>query len=210
MIMMNISVQIKMIKRGVFLTCSAIYLLSMFSNCGADEELLKRQYRSALAAYARQDMAEAEAGFRFIHETNPEYGRTRLMLARTLIFRENYDDAVDLLEEAIDDSPANLDALYWLAKILSRDPEKVTESLALLDRVLAGHSGHIDALILKGDLLARQGNIKKALTTYRGALLNEAKLSAVHARIGNIYRGAGLDDNARGEFNRAGEVSGKN
>ena len=83
--------------------------------------------------------------------------------------RGMFDDATRLYQAALKLDPKYADASIGLARIavMQRQPE---QALALLDGVLAHSPANADALLMKGDILRRDGKRDAAIQLYERAL----------------------------------------
>ena len=96
--------------------------------------------------------------------------------ARKLIASHNFQEALDLLDKALEINPEHVDALYnkgWALVGL----EKQEEAIVWFDRVLALNPNYIHALNMKGNALLGLDKPEEAIVWYDKALEVDPKYS---------------------------------
>lgn len=103
--------------------CSTGSLMQSKTSGGAEQTLVKapagvqRDYQKALKAFQAGDLDVAELRFRNFVQAHPEYANAYVNLAILLDQRGVTDEAVNLLESAVDVDPQNVFALNRLGLI---------------------------------------------------------------------------------------------
>jgi predicted O-linked N-acetylglucosamine transferase (SPINDLY family) len=77
------------------------------------------------------------------------------------------------------------------------------EAAALCDEILQANSGHVDALLLAGEIAARQGDLRRAISLYTKVSELRPESGFAHFMLGNLLVGCGKLEAALGSYDRA-------
>lgn len=176
-------------------------------------DLMMRKARAVVSILLVAWALTAFAAF-WIHRSSPQ---AMVNLAVGRLEARQVDDALALLNDAVEIDPANKQARLGLITILSQidrkdearehadqllatwsdDPEvlwacaRLLEpgpALVMLDRALAISPHHAKALLHKADLLAARGDVDAAITTYRRTLPRDPDDMHTHRALARLYR----------------------
>lgn len=101
--------------------------------------------------------------------------------------------ALDDAERALALAPDDIDALRTTAKLLERCGKP--GGLALLDRAAAIAPTDLGTYLVRGDLLAEQGDHERAITNFHRALTLDATCKAAHVALAKSFEALGrLED----------------
>ncbi len=105
------------------------------------------------------------------------------------------EEAKKLFENAIEADDTNSSAMIGIARILI-DEDKVEEATKMLEKVIKLKDGnYVEASIMKGDILAKEGEVASASLQYQNAAKKAKKNKEVPIkRLIKLYEDAGMDD----------------
>jgi putative PEP-CTERM system TPR-repeat lipoprotein len=147
----------------------------------ASDEL---QVALARAALARGESDKVLAQFAGKELSEPKANaELRALLGMAHLARNQREDAQRAFEEALGSDPANMTATLGIARLVAAN-QNFADALVRVDRALAGMPGSAEALLLKADLHAVQGQPEAAEQAYRNAI--QAAPNTVGARLSLI------------------------
>ncbi len=105
------------------------------------------------------------------------------------------NEAKKLYEKAIDINNANSTAMMGVARIL-RNEDRDEEAMKMLDKVIKLKDGNIvDASMMKGNILAKEGDLAGASLQYQNAAKKAKKNKEIPIkRLIKLYEEAGMED----------------
>ena len=147
-------------------------------------------------------MPEAERLLRARLQQNPTDVAAIRMLAEVAIRIGRHDEAIALLEGALELAPGFREARHNLALVLQRDnqSERALEQLAHL---LPGDPGNPSLLVLQAAALCRVGEYDRATRIYRALLERHGHNSRIWLSHGHALKTAGEQEAAVAAFRRA-------
>ena len=106
------------------------------------------------------------------------------------------EDAIDILEQGLEQYPDNAAMLYRRAVLLVKSREDHENAMNVLNNLLALHPTHVEGLFLRGELAETAGDHNQALEDYR-------KVASMNPQFPDIFYRLGL---VKGHF--MGDISG--
>ncbi|MFP4432573.1 MAG: tetratricopeptide repeat protein [Spirochaetaceae bacterium] len=185
-------------------------LLLLLSSCGSGpgSEADLESYLRARALYIQGDLPGArrilEAPGRGIRHL--AYGR--LLLGKTLFFQSGPAAAAEELAVLVEENPHHVDAAKWLARsyLELSDPERAQRTLTA---ALEVSSEDPELLILMGRSAREVGNTTRAIEYLTKATSFAFRLAAGHLELAEIYRAAGMAEEAARHAQRAEALLGE-
>lgn len=187
--------------KRLFLFCLLLTWACTPSN--PDPERLKE----ADTRYLRGDIDAALDLYREILNDHPGHARTAIMASKALYYKQEFDEAESLLNEACTADDTSVDCLLWLAKVRAVAPEKHEQAMRVLDELLERDSSHIEAWTLKGQLLEDQDRVPEAIDAYRYAVAESKKAARAHLRLSLLYKKHGMLSRSQADYRRALQLS---
>ena len=186
-------------------------LLCLAAACGGGtpDEATRETFMNANRLYLERQMEPALKGFEEVLAKYPGFVPARVMEGKVHYFGGRIDRARESFARAVDDEGDNLDALYWLARVQSLNPETHEAALSTIRRILAKDSTHIDAIYIQGRILRKTGKTSEALAAYQTAIQKGKKIALIHVEIGRIYKELELTAEAERHFQAAQVLSGQ-
>ena len=158
-----------------------------------DEAKKELGFRAALACYALQ----------------PRNPAVLMNLGATYIQQENYDLAVQLLEQVVQVAPNFSDAQYNLANAYWRggQPELAIRSC---EKILTISKDHFWATLLRGLVCEELGHIDEAIVDFKRAAKLNPKHNSAHHQLFKLYRDRNELEEAADYLRQAVEIQPKN
>lgn len=128
-------------------------------------------------------LAEAERCYHLVLEMTPGHPEA-LHLLGLLAYRVNhFEQAIDLIKQAIEDAPAN--PLYWFnLGVVNQRAGKKDEAVQAYERALALSPKYVEALINLGNVLKDLDRLDQAVEAYRRALTLNPNHADTHNNLG--------------------------
>ncbi len=130
-------------------------------------------------------------------DTQLQEASKELCRAAEIILKDSKkpNEAKKLYEKAIDIDNANSTAMMGVARIL-RNEDREEEAMKMLDKVIKLKDGNIvDASMMKGDILAKEGDLAGASLQYQNAAKKAKKNKEIPIkRLIKLYEEAGMED----------------
>lgn len=120
------------------------------------------------------------------HASNATQADILTLRARALIGLGRSDQARELLNFAMVKQPEFAGALVELARLAAGE-NKLTDSASLIERAIASDSKHVDAWLVKADLLRLQADYVGALAINQKILEIDANNTSASLNIASIY-----------------------
>lgn len=156
--------------------------------------------------YAREScISIVESGLENILEEDPEY------LIQLFTESGNYEDAIPILEDMLEQNPNDYSVTITLARIYADDAwtevaasgENITRALDLLDSAIAIHPDDAAPYRFKGHLYKVTGEMDKALESLNKSLEIDPEYIGALVERGHAYRMKGDYDSAFKDLNKA-------
>jgi len=131
-----------------------------------------------------------------------------LLLGKTLYFQGDTAAAAEELSLLVDENPHHVDAAKWLARsyLELSDPERARRTLAA---ALEVSSEDPELLILMGQSARELGDTTLAIEYFTKATTFAPRLAAGHIELAEIYRSAGIAEEAARHARRAESLLGE-
>ena len=124
-----------------------------------DPKVIERAAR--IAVYARDNKAASEAANLWI-QVEPDNLDAKQILAVMAIRNGQIQQAVDHLEDIINDNQGQIDQKLWMiANMLGREKDNQTV-LTVMERLMEAHQSDPNALFAYANVVTRMGDLKKA------------------------------------------------
>lgn len=162
----------------------------------ADRQALLLQGRIALY---RKDSQKAIAAFRTLLKDQPDSWQTLNLLAAAHILDGKPALARESLEKAVAANPDGFEASKKLVEFLAAQ-KNYTLALEKLEEFLKRHSDHLDALVLKSEILAAAGKYSEQEFVLKGIKARFPENPAGTFLLGRFYRSQKKYDAALAEF----------
>ena len=148
---------------------------------------------------ARGDFSGARASVESIHrlEENSPDGHT--LNGAVCLGEGDYEAALEALNKALEHDPDHIDAMVYLAEVLSQDQDSREEALGYVEKVrdLLIDDLPVETAVLEAEILWNLDNREESLKI-AGAIEKNSDISAVAAfRLGRLYFEAGFDGEAK-------------
>ena len=153
----------------------------------------------ALAALGRGH----EADVAFVEYLEQDDGKQRVAKAAHHLGAGRYGDAVELLREAIQVDPNNVDAMRYLAGAYFSRKENLDDAEALLRRATQVAPGFVGAWMLLGPVLTERSKYVDAIDAFRKATELDPENADAWGGLGNAYARAGYAHDSVRSFGRA-------
>jgi tetratricopeptide (TPR) repeat protein len=127
--------------------------------------------------------------------TKPTSSEQMLGRARSLLESGQMPAAARLCEDVLSAEPENRDALYTLA-VVRRFQRNFSETLVLVDRLIAGDPANGRAYQERGHCLRDMGDTAGALAAYQNAVTHNTALSGSWNMLAKIHAAAGRTEPA--------------
>ena len=171
--------------------------------------LLARAYQCAGdAASAQRATAEFEQSSKADRAANENSTQAGHLVheANDLAIKNQFAQAMDLLNQALEKDPANSDAHAQLAKLLYSDGDlpRADESI---QKALAARPYNPDYLYVWGKILEKENRAEEALQTFEKITQVNPKESDAYFEIGAIHQQQGDRQQAQQAYKKAVELS---
>lgn len=185
-------------------------LILLLSSCGSAPkgEAEIEDYLRARTLYVQGDLS----GARRILEAPGRGGRRlaarRLLLGKTLYFQGDPAAAAEELALLVDENPHHVDAGKWLARsylALGRPGD----SRRVLVLALGVSSEDAELLVLMGQSARELGDTTQAIEYFSKATALAPRFARGHVELAEIYRAAGLPEEALRHIHRAEAILGE-
>jgi tetratricopeptide (TPR) repeat protein len=154
---------------------------------------------AAEQALARGDAVEAERLLLRLRSSGPACGEVLAGLARIRALQKNVDAAEPLFLEAVALSPDDPHVYFYFAQF-SFDQGEYRRAYDLIDKALNLNSKYLEALILKGRMLAMKGEPVAARKTLEEACRIAPKNAEAHFQLGILFDNSKLNREAVEQF----------
>jgi len=176
------------------------------------QRLLDQYPNSARAHFVRarildaEEKPEAAEEYKAAIAANPKQTGIRLALADFYMLNARIPEALAFCREELEIDPNSVDAKACVGRILVdlRQPDEALPYLQFAAKVMAGEASIHSTL---GRLYELKGDLEKAATAYRKALVLDPSQNKLHYLLAGVYRRSGNDALASKEddlFQRAG------
>lgn len=156
------------------------------------------EYRKAENAMTAGRSTEAVEGFKAALKQDPLYVQARQMLLRQLLEMRKTDEAMLILQEGIEQQPAQTGWAMSLARL-----QLEHNDLAAADRTLARSQAYAEA---SADYAGFQGHLKSRLGAHRQAVAHYQRAARLAPNEGRWWLGLGLALEADGKVTEAREA----
>ena len=178
------------------LVCSLSLGCAQFRNAQSDSSAQTQQIiQRVLAAEEKGDLQTAESILRQAVMRHPQNAEIRWELAKLLLERGSIDQAILHLEQLVEQRPDNELCCLKLATALY-EQRNFTAAAPFVTLALSYNPNSTEALVLKGQLEERTGQLDRALETYHRALLNNPAAVDAVLRIASIQLRQGKPEQA--------------
>ena len=126
----------------------------------------------------------------------------KLRKAEALLGQQRYAEAIELLHEALDETPDNPILLMALARAYS-EVGRPGDQAATLQRALQARPNNVDVLLRLSEAFRSDGDLAQALRHVERAIVISPALGAAHALRGRCLIDAGRLDEARASIEAA-------
>ncbi|HSZ57982.1 MAG TPA: tetratricopeptide repeat protein [Tepidisphaeraceae bacterium] len=147
-------------------------------------------------------LPELEQTCRAILSQHPEHPQAMQLLGVALAGQGRFDDAIEILAEAVRQRPAAPQAHYNLAKTLA-DCGRGDEAIDAYRRAIQLRPAYVQAHTNLAIALHGQGRLDEAIAEYRLAVSLQENSPEAHYNLANALKDAGLVDEAIAEYRQA-------
>jgi arylsulfatase A-like enzyme/Tfp pilus assembly protein PilF len=158
--------------------------------------------RTANTAIAERRPADAEAAAHDVLKRDPSNAFATLVLARAQLDLGRYREAANAFRRYAELVPDSADAHHWMAICLSRLGE-ADRALAEVNAALRIDPRYVEALDLRGGLLAARGRVDDALADLRAAVDMAPDNVAFRVGLARVLMTAHRHEEAGQQFRRA-------
>ena len=185
-------------------------LLFLLSSCGSGpgSESDLESYLRARTLYIQGNLSGARRLLEAPVRGRARLPAARLLLGKTLYFQGDTAAAAEELSLLVDENPHHVDATKWLARsyLELSDPERARRTLAA---ALEVSSEDPELLILMGQSARELGDTTLAIEYFTKATTFAPRLAAGHLELAEIYRAAGIAEEAARHARRAESLLGE-
>ena len=147
-------------------------------------------------------LPELEQTCRAILSQHPEHPQAMQLLGVALAGQGRFDDAIEILAEAVRQRPAAPQAHHNLAKTLA-DCGRGDEAIDAYRRAIQLRPAYVQAHTNLAIALHGQGRLDEAIAEYRLAVSLQENSPEAHYNLANALKDAGLVDEAIAEYRQA-------
>ncbi len=170
-------------------------------------QTLEAELGEAHRKFVGKDMDGALRIYEKVLAEEPDSTTAAVMAAKIYYFKMEFPRAEKVLVDSCEQDGPSIDCLFWLAKTRSVMTGRQAQALETLELLLSRDSAHIEAWILKGRLLEKQGRMPQAIDAYHFAINESKKAAPAHMRLSELYREYGMPPQSAEEYQSAMELS---
>ena len=167
-------------------------------------------YRGLSSLYMmNKDPASAEAALKEGIQAVPDNNSIRLALGTIYEYQKRYDDAIDIYQEIVDDSPRQIVAINNLASLISdhrTDKESLEKALKLAERLRGTQFPYFSDTL--GWIYYRLNKPDRAVKLIKTAVDAVPNVPIFHYHLAMVYLAVGNRDSAKTEFQKTLELGG--
>jgi protein O-GlcNAc transferase len=159
-------------------------------------------FAAGLQSHQAGRLAEAEACYRRVLVTQPDYAEVHLQLGLALKGQGKLGEAIAAYRRAIAIKPDLAEAQYNLGNALN-DQGKLKEAIAVFRQAITIKPDWADAHLALGNALNDQGKHEEAITAFRQVIAIDPDYAVAHSNLGVALNDLGELDEAIAAYRRA-------
>ena len=165
-------------------------------------QAIQKMFDDAMQAHRAGKLAEAEALYREVLDSNPRHADALHLLGMIAHNTRHLDEAARLIGEAIAIEPKAFAFHNSLGNVL-KDQGQDEKAVAEYQSALKLNPDFADAHYNLGTVLQKQGKAEDAAARYRQAIAANPKLAVAHNNLGAILKSMGKIDEAEASLKQA-------
>lgn len=159
-------------------------------------------YARARTAFVQGDATLARTILTPLLTSSDRNIQTAILAGRIDLIDGQLESAVGHLQRALELEPAASDAAWWLAQALMLQG-RYADARGVVIEALVTATDDPRLVLALADIESQLGNTDRAIELYERVLSFSEQLAPAAIRLGEFYRRAGLDERARGSYERA-------